>query len=402
MIRYKKGNFRLTNLLRVRGSVFPQSLHLAFWCGAMSAAFKIMEMHKWYGADLFFANVLNNNSAYSSFSVLIGFLVIFRTQQAYSRFWDSCKYVKTMQAEFFVTGANLVAFCRHPDTNKQSESVEVLHFQHVLIRLLSLLHAVCLMQLHGKESTIHPEVIDPHGLDLESLIAIGNEECKVELLVQWVQCLTVDGIQTGVCTIPAPILSRIQWLGGLLQRLPGHGGSVSLPIHAVDRSLALGALHRDADGDLQLYDFAGVVVHLLLLSGVHSSVVEPHRLRIGGSVWHRPQRSRHGRNAGRDEQTLAAPDEALLGPVAGVVGACAARMEQCQRGGKRQVPSHCQTYYNSLVACLDPYEGNHDRVLDRESRIGEKNPRCGVRGLEEGHWAVVEFGELTATPFDDK
>jgi len=209
MIRYKKGNFRLTNLLRVRGSVFPQSLHLAFWCGAMSAAFKIMEMHKWYGADLFFANVLNNNSAYSSFSVLIGFLVIFRTQQAYSRFWDSCKYVKTMQAEFFVTGANLVAFCRHPDTNKQSESVEVLHFQHVLIRLLSLLHAVCLMQLHGKESTIHPEVIDPHGLDLESLIAIGNEECKVELLVQWVQCLTVDGIQTGVCTIPAPILSRI-------------------------------------------------------------------------------------------------------------------------------------------------------------------------------------------------
>mmetsp|Transcript_151562 Transcript_151562/g.385336 ORF Transcript_151562/g.385336 Transcript_151562/m.385336 type:complete len:687 (+) Transcript_151562:55-2115(+) len=204
MIRYEKGAFNPRTLIALRGSVFGTTVPPAVLCGILGAAFKLACQRN-ESFEYFFANVLNNNSAYSSFSVLLGFLVVFRTQLSYSRFWDGCKFMKEMQAEFFVTGSNLVAFCRQSKADPGS----VMHFQELILRLLSMLHAVALAQLHGKEYNFKPLVIGFTSLDSESLLTVRKEECKVELVVQWLQAVTVDAQTHGVLNIAPPILSRI-------------------------------------------------------------------------------------------------------------------------------------------------------------------------------------------------
>merc|ERR1712217_230853 len=46
------------------------------------------------------------------------------------------------------------------------------------------------------------------GIDSDSLQAIQNSRCRVELIFQWIQCLIIDNIDTGILEIPAPILTR--------------------------------------------------------------------------------------------------------------------------------------------------------------------------------------------------
>merc|ERR1740121_1034475 len=111
-----------------------------------------------------------------------------------------------MQAEYFVTASNLIAFSRQSNADPRL----VCQFQQILVRLLSILNAVSLAQLRGRNGKVmRPEVIDFCGIDRESIRTIWSEECKVELVMQWLQSFTVDSQAAGVVTIAPPILSRI-------------------------------------------------------------------------------------------------------------------------------------------------------------------------------------------------
>jgi len=66
------------------------------------------------------------------------------------------------------------------------------------------------------------EVIDLQGLDAMTLNTLMGEECKVELVLQWIHLLTVDGQTNGVVVIAPPILSRIfQNLSNMLNAFYG-------------------------------------------------------------------------------------------------------------------------------------------------------------------------------------
>merc|ERR1712039_372535 len=79
-----------------------------------------------------------------------------------------------------------------------------------------ILHATALADIEDsvKDSAVQTvkafgfDVIDPCGLDLESLKAIQNSSAKTELVFHWVQEFIVEGIGTDVLSIPAPVLSR--------------------------------------------------------------------------------------------------------------------------------------------------------------------------------------------------
>eukprot|EP00928_Gymnodinium_smaydae_P052864 TRINITY_DN369_c1_g2_i1.p1 TRINITY_DN369_c1_g2~~TRINITY_DN369_c1_g2_i1.p1 ORF type:complete len:588 (+),score=135.97 TRINITY_DN369_c1_g2_i1:191-1954(+) len=211
-VSYRPGSFRPQNIFQYAGSVFPYSFGPALVCGIASSIIKyILLSEVLQPSEEWIEKILLNNAAFTAFSVLISFLITFRTAKAYDRFWNGCNYIKKMQAEFFVTASNLIAFCRHSNDEKKGQ------FQHTLIRLLSMLHAVALQQLEvggegvniAESSAPCHELIDVKGIDSDTLRVIRNEECRVELIIQWVQSLTVDGIKSGVCTIPPPILSRI-------------------------------------------------------------------------------------------------------------------------------------------------------------------------------------------------
>merc|ERR1719433_1906269 len=80
-----------------------------------------------------------------------------------------------------------------------------------------MLHAAALAEL--EEVNADPEclenihafrfkLIDPKGIDPQSLKTIKQSDCKVELIFSWIQFLIVENIETGVLSIPPPILSR--------------------------------------------------------------------------------------------------------------------------------------------------------------------------------------------------
>lgn len=183
-----------------------------FPCAALGVGLQIMRQNDIVDSDHFFSNVLNNNAGYTSFTFLCGFLIVFRTQQGYGRFCDGLTNLKAMQAEWYCAASNLVAFCRH----SKAEAKEIRMFHHILLRLMSLLHAVALAELEGKEEdddeepvAFKLELIDVRGIDPESLDTLREVQCLVELIVQWVQSLTVMHINTGVLSIPPPILARV-------------------------------------------------------------------------------------------------------------------------------------------------------------------------------------------------
>merc|ERR1719356_688491 len=69
-------------------------------------------------------------SLWAGYTMVLGFLLVFRTQIAYSRFWEGCGLLQTVKGVWFNAASNLVAFSSD-DVNKKRD---VLVFHHLLIR----------------------------------------------------------------------------------------------------------------------------------------------------------------------------------------------------------------------------------------------------------------------------
>lgn len=143
-------------------------------------------------------------------NVLACLMVSFRMAQAYSRFWDGASAINKVQGEWFDACRTLVAFSRHSTGGEEVDA-----FNQIAIRLFSVLFAVALTEvsdssgaeaLHRAETF---ELIDPNGLDRQTLYDLKHTRCRVELVMAWVQALIVDHVHSGVLTCPPPILTRV-------------------------------------------------------------------------------------------------------------------------------------------------------------------------------------------------
>lgn len=215
MILYSSGGCSpLYNLFKVYGSVFPKASVFALPAGIVTSTF-VYYVHS-AGKITHFAeenSVMNNNSLWGSFSFLVGFLVIFRTSQSYSRFWEGCTEMHLMSSEWFDACSSVVAFTRH---SKKPEH-EILHFKNLLIRLFSMVHAAalgeiedsgCLDMDYAEVSAFQMELIDVDSISGDTLVAVQESTAKTELILQWIQGLIVENIRTGILDVPPPILSR--------------------------------------------------------------------------------------------------------------------------------------------------------------------------------------------------
>lgn len=214
MISYDAGGWNyIGKLLQVQGSVFPSSLVVALPCASLAVFLKIMMREDYFGFISGKDSIMSETQAWSGFSFLVGFLIVFRTSQAYNRFWDGCTATHQMRAEWFDACSALVSFCRH---SKAQEDL-IMRFKNTLIRLFSMLHAAALAELeelnadHDSFEDIKAfsfTLIDPCGIDDDSLRSVKESSSKVELIFEWIQLLIVENIDTDVLSIPAPILSR--------------------------------------------------------------------------------------------------------------------------------------------------------------------------------------------------
>lgn len=204
MIAYKRDGFaHLFNLFKLPGSMFPFVFAIAMPNAVITGIITYSEV---IGHE----EVLVDSAVWSGFSFLVGFLVVFRTSQAYSRFWDGATAMHRMRAEWLDAATSMIAFCAHTDGKE-----EAIHkFRQTLVRLFSLMHAMALGNIEemcdGSDlEAFNLELVDPSGIDRVSWKTLTACTKKANLVFTWIQVLIVDAMKSGIITVPAPILSRV-------------------------------------------------------------------------------------------------------------------------------------------------------------------------------------------------
>lgn len=201
MIHYQAGWLGVNPhlLMKLTGSVAPKGL---FWAiPASGMAFGLFHVWKMeiFGPQEEGSNTVVNT--YSGYSFILGFLIIFRMEQAYTRFWEACTLANELRAEWIDAVQSCIAFC----TEKPELQEEVEKFQHYLIRLVSMLHRAALERLALSSHDEFP-CFDLSGLSKIKYLSESPDRC--ECIFQWIMKTIVRASKNGVIEIPPPILGR--------------------------------------------------------------------------------------------------------------------------------------------------------------------------------------------------
>lgn len=202
---------KISSFLTLRGSVIHLAVKRSLLASLFGMTLKLMEQHD--QIDLENWNIITEGSIYGSFTFVLGFTLVFRTGIGYERYVLAAKSMIALRAEWFDACASLIAFSkcsRRPDNEK-------VMFEHLLVRLFSMLHAVALEELAAMEDE-NFAVLDLEGLnqttvepltELESKRRGSHESRKTELIYQWIKLYVVQCMKSGLLPIAPPILSRV-------------------------------------------------------------------------------------------------------------------------------------------------------------------------------------------------
>jgi len=150
-----------------------------------------------------------DTSAFTSLTGFLALLLVFRTNQASGRFWESVSLVHAMVSDWFDAASTLMAFLR----NSKADEKKVLESKQLVIRLVSLLNAMVLEELESKEDhavdVSNFELLDVHGIDQASLDALRQVPNRPEVVFCWLQNLLVDLINAGTVHALAPLTTRV-------------------------------------------------------------------------------------------------------------------------------------------------------------------------------------------------
>lgn len=114
-------------IFRWKGSVLPYSALFA-----MPSTIATAVLHYTWNPDLKGSDnpVLSGfGNVWGAYTFALGFLIVFRNNQAYSRFMEGASKVQEIRAELHNCASILIAFC-----NAKDEAVE--DFRQLLVRLL--------------------------------------------------------------------------------------------------------------------------------------------------------------------------------------------------------------------------------------------------------------------------
>jgi len=203
MIVYQPGSWGVGFALRLHGSVFPRAFAPAGICAAFA-----MLLHWLLRLDSATLEVIGTGASeqnvFDGFTFVLGFLIVFRSQQAYSRWWEGGTLLQQLRGEWFNSYSCLIAFCNGAPEKKE----EVKAFQHQLVRLYSLLYGCALQQV----ATMDEKTFDLFGLDgfeASSMAFLQESHDRCEITLQWIQRLIVESDAKQVLKIAPPILSRV-------------------------------------------------------------------------------------------------------------------------------------------------------------------------------------------------
>eukprot|EP00931_Biecheleriopsis_adriatica_P031629 TRINITY_DN18521_c0_g1_i1.p1 TRINITY_DN18521_c0_g1~~TRINITY_DN18521_c0_g1_i1.p1 ORF type:complete len:573 (-),score=62.98 TRINITY_DN18521_c0_g1_i1:8-1660(-) len=194
MIIYNSDKWQLSFLFQVRGSVFPRALVWAVPSTALAVVLHFF-IEKDYDISL---------SQFATYNFVSAFLLVFRTQLAYSRFWEAASIVQQVRGNWFNAVSSCCAFCSQDPKHAEG----VYRFKHSLVRLVSLLYCASLQQVAVCQDEAF-EIIELEGFDTELLKYLAEAPEKTLVILQWIQQLVVQNHRIGVLDVAAPILTRV-------------------------------------------------------------------------------------------------------------------------------------------------------------------------------------------------
>jgi putative membrane protein len=202
MITYDAGKWHISFAFTKKGSVIPRSF---MW--GMPALLLTLVIHIVTSHFTFFQGYPEDTDALSQgwagYNFVLGFLLVFRTQQGYARFWEGATLIERVRGMWFNAMSSLFAFT----STDPERLVDVRCFQHATVRLASLLFCTSLKEV--SDANFDFNVLDTHGLDPHALQYLHDQVERPEIVLQWIQRFVVSNGQAGLINVPAPILTRV-------------------------------------------------------------------------------------------------------------------------------------------------------------------------------------------------
>eukprot|EP00449_Zooxanthella_nutricula_P002474 CAMPEP_0198498548 /NCGR_PEP_ID=MMETSP1462-20131121/7077_1 /TAXON_ID=1333877 /ORGANISM="Brandtodinium nutriculum, Strain RCC3387" /LENGTH=489 /DNA_ID=CAMNT_0044227471 /DNA_START=73 /DNA_END=1542 /DNA_ORIENTATION=- len=198
MIYYKNGRWGVSVLFSLEGSVFPKAAAISLPCATFAFLLSYFGEHH-VDRETTGAGVL-----WAGYNMLLGFLIVFRTNPAYSRFWEGTSLLHQIRGEWFNATSSVFAFC----SNRPERVQQVHNFQQIMVKLMSLLFCSAAHQVSTFEQLVDFEVLDIYGIDPKSLSHLRASPDRCETVLQWIQRLIIEGHLEGTVDVPPPILTR--------------------------------------------------------------------------------------------------------------------------------------------------------------------------------------------------
>mmetsp|Transcript_27888 Transcript_27888/g.83370 ORF Transcript_27888/g.83370 Transcript_27888/m.83370 type:complete len:486 (-) Transcript_27888:38-1495(-) len=195
MLEYDAGYWGMAQLVSLRGSVLPKTLVWSLPAGLLAMCVHALPGS---GIDQSWSSFM---AAWSGYSFVLGTLIVFRINQAYSRYWESATLVHQLRGRWFNSISCLFSFC----SSDASKAADVVKFQHTTARFMSMLYCAAVQQLSENNSNM--EVLDMGDMDEDSLVFLRSASDKCEVLMQWLQKTIVEAQYSGTLAVQPPILA---------------------------------------------------------------------------------------------------------------------------------------------------------------------------------------------------
>ena len=125
MIHYEHGSWGLCFLWQVRGSTLPKGLIWALPWSAISGYLCFLREEA--GVDIERIDAATLLGAYGFFISLLAFMVAFRNNQGWSRYWEGATLLQQTRGEWFNAVSSVFAFCNpQPDMKEKVDRFQAL------------------------------------------------------------------------------------------------------------------------------------------------------------------------------------------------------------------------------------------------------------------------------------
>lgn len=147
---------------------------------------------------------------YGAFCTLVSLIVTFHVVQSYSRYMSGISLVYQMIGAFHESALLIATFTIKSTCTPDEKQ----GFLDVAVRLFSLLFGQCLAELEDvrdgvEQKALHFDLVDPHGLDANTLLMIDEAHDKPMCIYSRLLHLMLDANHRGVIAVAPPIFSRV-------------------------------------------------------------------------------------------------------------------------------------------------------------------------------------------------